>query len=431
MTSATKTVTVTAKIRLEADASQRRVLVATADNYRLACNFVSEYAFARGKHDRKFLHDKLYYKVRDKFSLGAQMAESVFRTVSAKYKSIESNGHELNKAPDFKRLQLDLVYNRDWDVKPDGTISINSLVGRLRLPYNTTGVEQYLDRKVWTFGTARVVVRKDKCFLHIPVSRQVPQPAKKDAPVIAGVDLGINFHAVAYDSNGVTTFYSGRQAKHLRAIRKESRRNLQQCRTPSARRRLRSYGSRESRWMRDVNHCIAKALVESYPEGTVFVLEDLTGIRKLEQVQRSKDGRYELSSWAFADLRDKIIYKAALRGQQVLVVNPKNTSRQCPHCGHTEEANRIKKQHRFCCKHCGYRSNDDRVGAMNLYRIGFAWVQGDEEMRLHQGMPLMQGRRSMRPQCDANASNGECGSFARNVSPQGSHKPTPFMRVGS
>lgn len=431
MTAATKTVTVTAKIRLEADASQCKVLAVTADNYRLACNYVSKYAFAKGKHGRKFLHDKLYYKVRDMYSLGAQMAESVFRTVSAKYKSIESNGHKLKKAPNFKRRQLDLVYNRDWDLKSDGTVSLNSLIGRLRMPYNAKGVEQYLDRSVWTFGTARVVVRKDKCFLHVSISKEFPQPAKEDAPVIAGIDLGTNFHATAYDSNGITTFYSGRQDKHRRAAHKEHRRDLQQCRTPSARCRLRSYGSRESRWMRDVNHCIAKALVESYPEGTVFVLEDLTGIRKLEQVQRSKDGRYELSSWAFADLRDKLIYKAAMNGQHVLIVSPEYTSQQCPHCGHTEKANRNKKQHRFCCKHCGYRSNDDRIGAMNLYRIGCAWVKGDEEMRLHQGTPLMQGCQSMRPRCDATASNGECGSFSRNAIPQGSHKPTTFMGVGS
>ena len=46
------------------------------------------------------------------------------------------------------------------------------------------------------------------------------------------------------------------------------------------------------------------------------------------------------------------------------------TSQNCPKCGHTEKANRDKRRHLFCCKNCGYKSNDDRIGAMNLYRMG-------------------------------------------------------------
>ncbi len=51
-------------------------------------------------------------------------------------------------------------------------------------------------------------------------------------------------------------------------------------------------------------------------------------------------------------------------------VNPAYTSQTCPKCGHTEKANRNKKIHLFCCRNCGYKSNDDRIGAMNLYRMG-------------------------------------------------------------
>lgn len=33
---------------------------------------------------------------------------------------------------------------------------------------------------------------------------------------------------------------------------------------------------RENRWINDMNHCISKTLVEAYPKGTMFVIEDLT-----------------------------------------------------------------------------------------------------------------------------------------------------------
>lgn len=44
------------------------------------------------------------------------------------------------------------------------------------------------------------------------------------------------------------------------------------------------------------------------------------------------------------------------------------TSQTCPKCGHIERANRNKKTRSFECRTCHYRSNDDRIGAMNLYR---------------------------------------------------------------
>ena len=54
----------------------------------------------------------------------------------------------------------------------------------------------------------------------------------------------------------------------------------------------------------------------------------------------------------------------------VIKVDPKHTSQRCPICGHVEASNRDKKIHLFTCRCCGYRSNDDRIGAMNLYKLG-------------------------------------------------------------
>lgn len=61
--------------------------------------------------------------------------------------------------------------------------------------------------------------------------------------------------------------------------------------------------------MQDVNHCITKALIEQNPKHTLFVLEDLTGIRQATEKIRLKD-RYVSVSWHFYDLEQKLIYKA-------------------------------------------------------------------------------------------------------------------------
>lgn len=191
---------------------------------------------------------------------------------------------------------------------------------------------------------------------------------------IVGVDLGVNFLAATYDSSGQTVMYSGKTVKHRRAKYSQTRRELQKRGTPAARRKLKAMGSRENRWMQDVNHCVSKALVKSHPAGTLFVLEDLTGIRHATERVAVRN-RYVTVSWAFFDLRKKLEYKAQLAGCKVIAVDPRYTSQVCPKCGYRHRANRNKRNHTFSCKSCGYQSNDDRIGAMNLHDKGREYLR--------------------------------------------------------
>ncbi|TPG82085.1 radical SAM protein [Brevibacillus laterosporus] len=159
----------------------------------------------------------------------------------------------------------------------------------------------------------------------------------------------------------------------LRAKYKHLRKQLQMRQTASSRRRLKKIGQRENRWMTDVNHTVSKALVEGYGAKTLFVVEDLTGVRNATERVRVKN-RYEYVSWAFYQLRQMIEYKALMHQSKVMAVDPRYTSQTCPKCGHTKKANRNKKMHVFCCKACHYTSNDDRIGAMNLQRKGIEYI---------------------------------------------------------
>ena len=62
----------------------------------------------------------------------------------------------------------------------------------------------------------------------------------------------------------------------------------------------------------------------------------------------------------------------------VIKVDPRYTSQCCPMCGHIERSNRDKRLHLFCCKNCGYKSNDDRIGAMNLHRMGINYLEDSQ-----------------------------------------------------
>ncbi|WP_405876637.1 RNA-guided endonuclease InsQ/TnpB family protein [Streptomyces sp. NBC_00005] len=61
--------------------------------------------------------------------------------------------------------------------------------------------------------------------------------------------------------------------------------------------------------------------------------------------------------------------KAESAGREVIAVDPRNTSRQCPECGHTAKENRLT-QEKFHCVSCDHRAHADVVGATNVLRAG-------------------------------------------------------------
>ena len=367
--------TVTAKIQISVNADSKVLLDETMSVYSDACNYVSNYVFHT--HDLKqfSLNKVLYSTLREKFGLKSQMAQSVFKTVIARYKTILENQKEWIQ-PSFKKHQYDLVWNRDYSLTQN-CFSVNTLNGRVKLPYFSEGMSKYFNHDIYKFGTAKLVNKHGKYFLHIPVTYDVEESNISDIRNVVGIDRGINFVVATYDSKHKSGFVSGKPIKQKRASYSKLRKELQMRQTPSSRRRLKAIGQRENRWMQDVNHQVSKALVESNPKHTLFVLEDLSGVRNATERVRTKD-RYVSVSWSFYDLEQKLIYKAKQNQSTVIKVAPHYTSQCCPVCGHIEKANRNKKIHLFTCKNCGYKSNDDRIGAMNLYRMGINYLEDSQ-----------------------------------------------------
>lgn len=370
-------ITLTAKIQISVTAEDKILLGDTMSAYVAACNYVSDYVFQT--HDLKqfSLNKVLYSGIRERFGLRSQMAQSVLKTVVARYKAILENESKWIK-PSFTKPQCDLVWNRDYSLAQN-YFSVNTLKGRVKLPYFSKGMEKYFDRSVYKFGTAKLVNKHGKYFLHIPVTFEVEESNISDICNVVGVDRGINFVVATYDSNRKAGFVSGKAIKHKRAKYSKLRKELQMRHTPSARRRIKAIGQRENRWMQDVNHCVSKALVKNNPRHTTFVLEDLKDVRNTTRRVGAKY-RYVSASWSFYDLEQKLIYKAKQNQSAVIKVDPSYTSQRCPVCGHTERYNRNKKIHLFTCKHCGYKSNDDRIGAMNLYHMGVDYLTDSNQV---------------------------------------------------
>ena len=362
--------TLTAKLKILPDLSDAQLLIDTMHAYSAACDLVSDYVYKFHDLSISSLNRELYHLIRQRFGLRSQMAQSVLRTVVARYKTILTNQNQWIK-PKFRRPQLDLVWNRDYSLNRDRTLfSVNTLQGRIKVPFHAEGVD--IDGR---FGTAKLVCRHGKFFLHVPVTKEIDELSLSEATNVVGIDRGIRFLAVSYDSNGKSAFFSGAVVKQKRAHYKALRKELQQVKTPSSRRKLKAIGQRENRWMRDVNHCISKA----------------------ERVRVRN--RYVSVSWAYYDLQQKLVYKALKNHQSVITVDPAYTSQTCPKCRHVSRANRDKKKHIFCCGHCGYTSNDDRIGAMNLHRMGMEYL-----VQCQGSMPPLAGSQSIGPDVTAAAS---------------------------
>ncbi|PSR24045.1 MAG: hypothetical protein C7B45_00005, partial [Sulfobacillus acidophilus] len=156
----------------------------------------------------------------------------------------------------------------------------------------------------------------------------VPEPPPPAPDDWLGVDLGIV--NLASDSDGQT--YSGGQVNGLWKRQATLRQRWQKKGTKSAKRLLKKRRRKEQRFATNENHRIAKQLVTTAQDTRRGIaLEDLTGIRDRITVQKAQRRRQH--SWAFDQLRAFIVYKAALAGVPVVLVDPRNTSRTCPQCG--------------------------------------------------------------------------------------------------
>jgi transposase, IS605 orfB family len=330
------------------------------------------------------------------------MAQSAVRTAIARYKTVQTqlsqkpyrykdeNGNWCSiyrtlewlwKPVFFKRPQVDLVRDRDYSFVGDGkTLSINTLGRRIKCSFFGEHFAEYLDGS-YNLGTAKLVELNGLWYLHIPVMKEVEDFEKENVRHVVGIDRGLRFLTVSYDEQGKTEFVSGKKIATKRRKFREVRRQLQSKGTKSAKRRLKKLSGRENRWMSDVNHQISKTLVRKYGENTLFVLEDLTGVSFEESnLSRGAKQNYDLRSWSFYQLEQFLTYKAHENKSEVLKVSAKYTSQRCPKCGTIHKENRDHSKHLYSCQ-CGYKSNDDRIGAMNIQLLGTMWISGDNHPR--------------------------------------------------
>ncbi|WP_395321814.1 RNA-guided endonuclease InsQ/TnpB family protein [Levilactobacillus parabrevis] len=387
----------TIKLRLYPNTDQADQFLAMSQEYQRLANIVSQWIFDHGfQLSWLKINHRLYKLFRQESELNSQMIQSVFRTVSAHYKTVRKQMKQhtyaykneenkwirvprdltwLVKPIQFRRPQADLVRQSNYSfVDKMQQVSMTTLGKRIKLGFTNKGFEKYFIDD-WKLGTAKLVHNRGKWFLHIGITKEVSDFDTKDNPQIVGIDRGLRFLATAFDNEGKTLFFDGKKILRKREKFLDIRRQLQSKGTRSAQKRLKQLAQRENRWMSDVNHRIAKTLVALYGSHTLFVLEDLTNVT-FNTDDLPKSLRNSHRSWAFFQLESFLTYKAQAIQSIVVKVNPAFTSQRCPRCGLVEKTNRHHDTHEYWCKKCQYRCNDDRLGAMNIKMLGQDWLRG-------------------------------------------------------
>jgi putative transposase len=349
----------TAQLKLQPTPEQANALRRTLETTNAACNAISNIAWNTRTFGKFALQKLCYQDVRETFGLSAQMTIRALAKVGDAYKLDKHVKRAFRPLASIAYDERILSF-----ALPNSSISIWTLEGRQSILF-VCG-ERHRALLARRQGQSDLLFQRGEWYLL--VTCEVEEAVVQDVDDMLGVDLGVT--NIASDSDG--TIHSGRMVNNVRHRHRRLRRKLQKLGTKAARRRLKQLGGQERRFAKDVNHTISKRIVEA-AERTKrgIALEELKGIRTRVRARRQQ--RAQLHSWSFYQLRSFISYKAQRAGIPVVLVEPRNTSRRCPVCGHTDKANR-PNQSTFHCVSCGCAGHADTIAAENIRVLGRAAV---------------------------------------------------------
>jgi putative transposase len=342
-----------AQVKLMPTPEQADTLKRTLETANAACEWLSKEAWQSKTFSQYGLHHLCYRDCRSRFGLGAQMTVRCTAKVSDAYKLDRQTRRKFK--PTGSIAYDDRILT--WNVA-EGRVSIWTVAGRMELPFVCGSRQRELleTRR----GESDLVLFRDKVFLS--ACCDVEEPPPKEVEGVLGVDLGVV--NIAVDSQGER--HSGSRINHVRHRHRRLRSKLQAKGTKSARRRLKVLSGREARFGRWTNHNVSKSIVaKAQGTGCAIALEELSGIR--DRIRLRRHQRAALHSWSFYQLASFVAYKASRAGVSVVYVDPANTLRTCPQCGHVDKKNRLS-QSNFSCVVCGCTGNADHFAALEISR---------------------------------------------------------------
>jgi IS605 OrfB family transposase len=370
----------------------------------------------------KRLHQRAYYSVKG--TVSSQMTCSAIRSVAAAYRSARTNGRPARRPFRFEKptaLFLIGKRGRDAELLPEHRLAFWTPNGKKIVSFRVPAYFEERFQQAVEFDSLLVIERKGRLLGRLVVTLPIPDP-EGDLP--CGIDRGELNAIASVDACGQVFFRSGRRyrqknkASHKRHKRLQQRLVLKKAEskdTKSVRRALKRLSRKAANRTKEFVRTTANRLIDTLPEGSVLVLEDLTSLPQPTRTRKDASGqviqqgnrkgkslRRRLSRWQYGALQKALLARAQLLGVPMALVNPAYTSRTCHRC----QERGIRKRHRFCCPCCGYEGHADinaatnirnRFNAFAVYLHGGRSVNAprspEEEATLssHEGKPLTLG----------------------------------------
>jgi putative transposase len=244
-------------------------------------------------------------------------------------------------------------------------------VGRVRFRWT---------RPVGQVSSFRVTL--DRCGRWHLAFAQLPEPLERESTwAEVGIDRGVANTAATSDGRllHAPRLSEAERARLVRLQRKLARQQKGSGRRQRTKLAIARLRAKESDRVRDWVEKTTTALVK---EHDLIVVEQL----RIGAMTKSAKGTVEAPGRnvrAKAGLNREILArrwgqflrrlkdKANLVGVEVIEVDPRNTSRRCSSCGHTDPESR-ESQSRFRCRACGQEAHADVNAALNILAAGRA-----------------------------------------------------------
>ena len=323
----------------------------------------------------KRVHEGLYRKLREEFSLPSKVAQDCYRDALAIYKSWYNNPNR-GRFPRVYRptvwLSPKLSYSVDFEKK---VVRITS-VGELPILGYPRNINFYLS---WKMKEARLVLKDGNAFLKVVFERPKDNVEPKGS---IAVDINMNEIVVGKgDANYVRIPTRLHEVHHWKSLAerhqkkyprrwKESRRILHRIRSfhVKARRIMEDFARKVGKWVVDV--------AKMY-NANVIKLENLKNL--IKHVDKlSPEFRDKLYLMQYRRIQYWISWQAEKHGLIVQFVDPKYSSTTCPKCG----TRMVETNHRwFRCPTCGYENDRDLIAIVNLNGRGSLTLSTARQMR--------------------------------------------------
>lgn len=262
--------------------------------------------------------------------------------------------------PKFRRKGRSESFKYPQGIKLEGGSIFLPKIGWIKL-----FLSQTVEGKI-----CQVTVSKsgDHWFVSIQVEIDIEKPAHSSISAV-GIDLGVKRFA---------TLSNGEYYLPLNSFKKLEKMLVKEQRKLSRKQKFSNNWKRQKRRVQKIHTKIANARKDYLNKissnicknHALVVLEELdisqmSKRQSLDTRKKSQALNRSILDQGWYEFRRQVAYKQEWLGGQMMLVDPKNTSRTCPKCRFVSKENR-KTQSAFCCQSCLYQGHADEVAAVNI-----------------------------------------------------------------